>query len=77
MKSKRFLRIQSVIDKVGLSKSHLYAQIAKNNFPAPIKLGARSSAWVESEVEQWMEERTTESRGEEIKTLSQMIRRRQ
>lgn len=65
MQKQRFIKIPRVMDMVALSKSQLYALVAKKQFPAPIKLGIRSSAWLESEVEEWIEARTAESRGEE------------
>ena len=70
MSELKFIKIKRVIDRVGMSKSNLYAQIAKKRFPAPSKLGVRSSVWVESEVEEWMEERTAESRSEESKKVA-------
>ncbi|MDJ6851834.1 AlpA family phage regulatory protein, partial [Salmonella enterica] len=41
-----------------------YRLISESRFPAPIKLG-RSSRWRKSEVESWMRERISDSRGEE------------
>jgi prophage regulatory protein len=41
--------------------------VGKKQFPKPVKLGLRSTAWVESEVQEWIEVRTAESRGEERK----------
>jgi len=40
-----------------LSRSHVYALAQQNNFPKPIKLSERSSAWVESEVLDWIDAR--------------------
>jgi prophage regulatory protein len=50
--------------KIGLSRSRVHALIAKGEFPRPIKLGARASAWVESEVLAWLEDRIKQSRPE-------------
>ena len=36
--------------------------ISEGRFPKPIKLG-RSSRWLTSEVEAWMQQRITDSRG--------------
>ena len=41
-----------------------YALAAKDEFPKPIKLGKRSSGWIEEEIDEWIEERIRESRGE-------------
>ena len=39
----------------GLSRSSIYAYIDKGLFPAQVKLGLRSVAWVDSEIESWVE----------------------
>jgi prophage regulatory protein len=49
----RFLRLKDVLAICGKSRSSVYDAIKKGDFPKPVKLSARSSAWVASEVEQW------------------------
>lgn len=39
-----------------------YKLISEGQFPKPIKLG-RSSRWLKSEVETWMQQRIADSRG--------------
>jgi prophage regulatory protein len=51
------LRLPEVKSRTGLSRSELYRRIAIGNFPAPIKIGARASAWSSVEIECWIEER--------------------
>jgi len=57
-----FLRLPKVKAVTGLSKSSLYDLIRANSFPAPVHLGARTVAWVASEVKQWAAERILSSR---------------
>ena len=57
-----FLRLPEVKMVTGLSKSSLYALIRANSFPAPVRLGSRTVAWVRSEVRQWAAERISTSR---------------
>jgi prophage regulatory protein len=57
-----FLRLPKVKALTGLSKSSLYELIRANSFPAPVHLGARTVAWVASEVKQWAAERILSSR---------------
>lgn len=52
-----FLRLPQVRTITGLSKSSLYALIRANSFPAPVRLGPRTVAWVRSEVTGWAVER--------------------
>ncbi|MFS9729720.1 helix-turn-helix transcriptional regulator [Enterobacter hormaechei] len=46
----------------GMTDKWFYKLIQEGQFPKPIKLG-RSSRWRKSEVETWMQQRITDSRG--------------
>jgi len=50
-------RLKQVIEQTGLSKSVIYEKIADGTFPKQIKLTARSIGFVESEVDEWIEQR--------------------
>ena len=50
------LRIFEVSDRTGLPRSSIYAKIQTGDFPRPIKLGARSVGWLESDVNQWVDD---------------------
>lgn len=50
----RLLRIRDVIARTSLSRSHIYALVGRNKFPAPRKLGTKCSRWIESEVDAWI-----------------------
>jgi predicted DNA-binding transcriptional regulator AlpA len=45
-----------------LTDKWFYKLIQLGEFPKPIKLG-RSSRWLQSEVEAWVQQRITDSRG--------------
>ncbi|AWH87905.1 helix-turn-helix transcriptional regulator [Limnobaculum parvum] len=49
----------------GLTDKWFYKLIQLGQFPKQIKLG-RSSRWLKSEVEAWLQQRIKESRGEVI-----------
>lgn len=56
--SVRILRLKDVMVITGLSRSTIYAEIAKGKFPRQIKLtGARSVGWHESAVVAWIKSR--------------------
>jgi len=56
--SEKILRLNEVKALSGLSRSTIYAEIAKGNFPKQIQLtGARSVGWYESAINQWVESR--------------------
>jgi prophage regulatory protein len=58
----RILRLSEVVSKCGLCKSAIYDAIQRGTFPKQIKLSVRSSGWLDSEVNQWIEDRVTASR---------------
>ena len=53
--STRLIHLNEVITKTGLSRSRIYQYINEDKFPANVSLGGRSVAWVESEIEKWIE----------------------
>lgn len=54
---RRFLRIRQVCEKVGLSASQIRRLTDSGDFPQRIHLTERTFAWLESEVEDWQEQR--------------------
>lgn len=49
------IRLPEVIRRTALSRSQIYALMDLNRFPRPVKItGARSVAWSEAEVENWI-----------------------
>ena len=50
----KILRLPEVLSTVGLSRSSLYALIAKGDFPRQIRLSPRTSGWRLSDVEDWI-----------------------
>lgn len=60
--SKAILRLNATLAKTGLSRSVLYSEISKGNFPKQISLSERSVGFLESEVDAWIDERIKASR---------------
>jgi prophage regulatory protein len=60
----RIIRWPKVHDKVDLCRSHVHKLVSQGLFPSPIKLtpNGRASGWVESEVNEWLEQRIADSR---------------
>ena len=50
----------------GLSGSSIYRLVSDGTFPKPIKISTRSSGWVLSEVEAYLEARIKASRPSEV-----------
>jgi prophage regulatory protein len=53
----RFLRLKEVMALTGLGRSSIYKFMDEDKFPKSVPLGGRAVAWVESEIEDWMNER--------------------
>jgi len=50
----RILRLNSVLDRTGLSPSTLYRKIQAGTFPRQIRIAARCAGWRESAVAAWL-----------------------
>ncbi len=51
----RFLKLKEVMEKTALSRSAIYRKMDEGSFPQTVSLGDRALAWIDSEVEEWME----------------------
>jgi len=56
------IKRKDVERRTALSRSRIYALMSEKAFPAPVRLGAMSVAWIEAEVENWIAERVANSR---------------
>ena len=56
------IRLPEVIKRTGVSRTTIYRLINKNSFPSPIKISEKTIAFVESEVNDWIEKLITTSR---------------
>jgi prophage regulatory protein len=64
MKKLKLIKRTEVEAITSLKRSSIYAKMSEGTFPKPIKLGSRSVAWIEAEVQEWVENRIQESRKE-------------
>lgn len=51
----RLIKIEDVMQQVGIRRTKLYDMIQLEEFPAPVKLG-RYSRWSQIEVQDWIEQ---------------------
>ena len=54
---KRLIRRPEVEKRTGLTTSRLYEMMKAKEFPKPVPIGPFAVAWVEAEVDQWLDER--------------------
>ena len=67
---KRFIRLPEVLSRTGYGRTSIYRKMEDGSFPRSVKLDgppkdpeafdSRAIAWIEDEVEQWIESRIDE-----------------
>jgi prophage regulatory protein len=50
-------RRHQVEARTGLSRSAIYAAMARNDFPRPVRLAAKAVGWRTEEVDAWIDSR--------------------
>lgn len=50
----RLLRIREVMARTGRTRSRIYDDISKGEFPQPVKIGGQAIAFVEAEIDAWI-----------------------
>lgn len=56
-RAETILRRPAVEARTGLSRSTIYAMMARGEFPQPVRLGLRAVGWKESDVAAWLASR--------------------
>ena len=54
-KNLTLLRLPAVSKKVCLSKPSIYRKVRDGSFPKPKKIGERAVAWLETDVDAWIQ----------------------
>jgi len=70
MQKTALIRLSTVMSMTGYSKSWIYQAIKAGNFPKPIKLGPRTTVFIEYEIELWVAEKVITARGNSLKEVS-------
>lgn len=64
--SHNLIRLPEVLRRTGYSKAWIYRLMSEQRFPSAVKIGSRAIAFVESEIDDWVNQRIAESRGEVV-----------
>ena len=64
-KPKRFLRLPEVDRRSGIKHSLIHRLETQGRFPRRIKITDHASAWLESEIEAWIDQRVSAGRATE------------
>ncbi|MCV4606732.1 AlpA family transcriptional regulator [Escherichia coli] len=59
---KSLIRLSEVLKRTGYSKAWVYSLMSRGQFPLSVKIGARAIAFIESEIDDWIDQRIAESR---------------
>ncbi|TAM48815.1 MAG: AlpA family transcriptional regulator [Paraburkholderia sp.] len=54
--------IKQVAEKVNLGQSTIYRMISKGAFPKPFALGENRTAWIESDIDDWLADKAGKPR---------------
>lgn len=57
-KPEKIIRLKTVLDRTGLTRSTLYRKMADGTFPRQLSISARGTGWYESAVRLWIEDPT-------------------
>ena len=70
VRQKRFIRLPEVLSRTGYGRTSIYRKMDEGTFPKSLKLGgpiedpdkfdSRAIAWIEDEVDHWIESRIEE-----------------
>ena len=70
IRQKRFIRLPEVLSRTGYGRATIYRKMKDGSFPRSVKLegppidpeafDSKAVAWIEDEVEQWIESRIEE-----------------
>jgi prophage regulatory protein len=50
----RIIRLKTVLERTGLSRSTLYRKIQQGTFPKQIRISERCAGWRQSAVSEWL-----------------------
>ena len=53
---KKLLKIRDVMERTACSRTAIYEKMKHGAFPKQIKLGERAVAWMESDIDAWIEQ---------------------
>ncbi len=52
----RIIRLRTVLERTGLSRSTVYRKIAEGTFPSQVRISVHGAGWRESAINRWIED---------------------
>ncbi len=56
----KVLKIKTVQNSTGLSRSSIYLMMREGSFPKSLSLGTRSVGWLEADIQSWIDSKVSE-----------------
>lgn len=50
----RIIRLKTVLNRTGLSRSTIYRKIAEGTFPPQLRISINGAGWSEAEITRWV-----------------------
>ncbi|MDK9415960.1 AlpA family transcriptional regulator [Vibrio parahaemolyticus] len=57
----RIYRLKELTELLGISRATIYSWMKQGTFPQSVTLGANSVGWKESDIQQWIDTRTSQA----------------
>ncbi|ELB2131751.1 AlpA family transcriptional regulator [Vibrio parahaemolyticus] len=57
----RIYRLKELTELLGISRATIYSWMKQGTFPQSVALGANSVGWKESDIQQWIDTRTSQA----------------
>lgn len=52
--NERIIRLKTVLNRTGLSRSTLYRKVAEGTFPRQVPISINGAGWYESAIDRWI-----------------------
>jgi prophage regulatory protein len=61
--SPKIIRRKEVEQRIGLACSTIYAMMAAQKFPRPVRIGRRAVGWLEEDIQNWLSDKINRPSG--------------
>ena len=51
----KLLKLNEILERLTISKSHWYDGVKREHFPQPVRIGTRTVRWWESDIENYLQ----------------------
>ncbi len=73
LETDRFLRMRSVLERVGFSRSTLYRKMQEGTFPRQVQISDYCRGWRESAINRWMADPARYREGDDARDCRDVV----